>query len=73
MQSVNISGIFVTKIKLPHILPLEVIIVEFLWFFLSVFFGITGGYFILKALYGAVVKIIINKKQKESYYDRKES
>ena len=48
---------------------------QFLWFFLSVFLGIIGGYSVCKAVYSAAVKkvscFLLRKKEKEKNYGRK--
>lgn len=48
---------------------------QFLWFFLSVFFGIIGAFAVVKEVYSAAVKkaalIVLKKKEKEKYYGRK--
>lgn len=47
---------------------------QFLWFFLSVFLGIIGGYSVCRAVYSAAVKkasyLLLKKKEKEKNYGR---
>ena len=47
---------------------------QFLWFFLSVFLGIIGGYSVCRAVYSAAVRkasYLLRKKEKEKNYGRK--
>lgn len=48
---------------------------QFLWFFLSVFLGIIGGYAVCRTVYLGLVNkascLLLKKKEKEKSYGRK--